>query len=154
LNCHCGNKKAFEDCCLPFITFEEKPETPEQLMRSRYSAYCTQNYRYIFNTYANAQQKSLSVEDIASSAEDTIWTALSVCSTSMDKDNGLVEFKAYYRVGSRFFVLHEVSKFIKQNNDWRYTTGDIQSNSGQLDIKRNESCPCLSKLKYKRCCGR
>lgn len=154
MDCYCGNKKRFETCCQPFIKQQETPDTPEQLMRSRYSAYCSQHYTYIFDTYASAQRKGLSAEDIKMSAENTQWTALSVCNTSTSENTGSVEFKAFYRVDSSFYVLHEESEFIKEKNQWRYTTGDIKADSGQLDIKRNELCPCLSQVKYKRCCGK
>jgi SEC-C motif-containing protein len=123
-------------------------------MRSRYSAYCVQDYQYILNTYATSQRSNLNIKEIRDSAEQTMWTALVVCSSSIDNSLGFVEFKAYYRVNSDFFVLHEKSKFIKEDGNWRYTEGDIQNISGQLRIKRNENCPCLSQKKYKRCCGK
>jgi SEC-C motif-containing protein len=123
-------------------------------MRSRYSAYCTEDYQYILDTYGSLQRKELSTQDLESSAKGTQWTALSVCSASIDNNIGYVEFRAYYRIGASFFVLHEASKFIKESNRWFYTTGDIQPGSGKLDVQRNAPCPCLSQLKYKRCCGK
>jgi len=43
-------QEKYKDCCYPFLIGASKPETPEQLMRSRYSAFCTKNIEYLFST--------------------------------------------------------------------------------------------------------
>ena len=48
--CPCGSKKNYADCCQPFIELKKIPETPEQLMRSRYTAYTQANMDYIVRT--------------------------------------------------------------------------------------------------------
>ena len=47
-------------------------------MRSRFSAYATAHYHYILDTYTKEKQQSLSVEDLASSAQGAKWFALKV----------------------------------------------------------------------------
>ena len=154
MNCYCGSSKKYEKCCSPFLVGKSIPCTPEELMRSRYSAYCIEDFRYIIDTYATAQRQNLRLSDIEASATETKWTALTVCKSSMENEIGQVQFKAFYRLSSQFFMLHEVSDFIKEDGHWRYTKGIIQEDSGKLDIQRNAPCPCLSKLKFKRCCGK
>ena len=123
-------------------------------MRSRYSAYCIGNYQYILDTYAAPQRRKLTIKDLENSSHGTRWTALVICSASMTEKQGDVEFKAYYRVASSFYLLHEASKFIKEGEQWLYTTGNIKPDSGPLTVQRNAPCPCGSQLKYKRCCGK
>ena len=36
--CPCGSGKTYAACCKKIISGEKKAETPEELMRSRYSA--------------------------------------------------------------------------------------------------------------------
>ena len=37
--CPCSSGQTYNDCCAPFHRHESLPQTAEQLMRSRYSAY-------------------------------------------------------------------------------------------------------------------
>ena len=39
--CPCKSGKTFGECCGPIISGEKKAETPEALMRARYSSYVT-----------------------------------------------------------------------------------------------------------------
>ena len=50
LPCPCQSGKIFQDCCQPFLTGKIFPDTPEQLMRSRYAAYSQANIAYIQET--------------------------------------------------------------------------------------------------------
>ena len=47
--CSCGLAIPFKDCCGKFIYGSALPTTPEELMRSRYSAYVMKNAKYIFS---------------------------------------------------------------------------------------------------------
>lgn len=49
--CFCGNSLPFSQCCQPYLDNQAIPETPEQLMRSRYSAYVTKNADYLIATW-------------------------------------------------------------------------------------------------------
>ena len=50
MDCPCGSGKTYDECCEPFIRGKAFPETAEQLMRSRYSAYTLQEIPYITDT--------------------------------------------------------------------------------------------------------
>jgi len=43
--CPCGSQKTYESCCGNFHSGLALPETAEELMRSRYSAYVKQDVR-------------------------------------------------------------------------------------------------------------
>ena len=49
--CYCGSGIKFSQCCQPFIAGEKLTETPEQTMRSRYSAFILREYDYIKKTW-------------------------------------------------------------------------------------------------------
>ncbi|MGB1199199.1 MAG: YchJ family protein [Thalassotalea sp.] len=160
MTCYCGSTQHYQQCCQPFIEGNLTPSTPEQLMRSRYSAYATKNCQYIFNTYAQAVQKENSLNDIAQWAEQTQWLALIVkqaCSstlTSFDPNNPpTVSFDAFYQQDKQFYKMSECSRFIVENNQWRYLNGDVEDHLLITSPKRNDSCFCGSGKKFKKCCG-
>ncbi len=180
--CFCGTDLPFEVCCQPLINQNKLPQTPEQLMRSRFSAYATEQYQYIFDTYAKQSQIELSVEDIQNSGADSHWFALVIYTSSMleNEKEQFVEFSAFYiadnglyemREKSRF-LLEDVSKAIKgqkqdNNKQWRYVDGDIIKHFLLEKVTRKQLCPCdnyptawpssINKQKgkkYKQCCGK
>lgn len=160
MNCHCCSNRQFSECCEPIIQ-NRSAHNPEQLMRSRYSAYVVKNYAYILATYHPVQQRSLSLQALSESAQNTKWLRLEVLHASESDESektaacsarGTVEFIATYTVGADFFSMHELSHFIKQDDNWYYTTGVMQEKSGQITPNRNDLCPCGSSKKYKKCC--
>jgi SEC-C motif-containing protein len=146
--------------------------SPEQLMRSRYSAYAINATNYIYQTYAKSSQAQQSVDDIATWANQTTWLKLIVhcasnfslkekTTTSRKKAPNKVQqenvptvcFSAYYQHQGRYFLMKETSRFILEDNLWHYLDGEV-SDSKELAIpKRNEQCFCQSKKKFKHCCG-
>ena len=150
--CHCGQAKVFKDCCQPIIEGQVKASSPEKLMRSRYSAYCENQFDYILNTYAKSRKNTLSRQDIAQGSEQTCWLALDVMSTEENLENPSVTFKAYYSYDKQLMLLHEKSYFAQEKGDWVYVNGDIMPDSGHLKYDRNAPCFCGSGKKFKRCC--
>lgn len=63
----------------------------------------------------------------------------------------MVEFKATYKDDSNIGVLHETSRFIRDNGVWFYVDGDLHGPQ-QENVGRNEPCPCGSGRKFKKCC--
>ena len=56
---------------------------------------------------------------------------------------------AYYKEDNEIIVLKEKSLFVIQNDEVLYDSGQMI----ETQIKRNETCPCGSGKKYKKCCG-
>ncbi|MEP1446940.1 MAG: YchJ family protein [Paraglaciecola sp.] len=152
-NCFCGNKISFENCCQPIIAGKVEADTAEKLMRSRYSAYVTEDYAYILRTYAFEQRADLTVNILADSAKDTQWLSLQVLKHLPHAANAQVEFKAFYKVERQYFVMHELSDFVLIDNKWFYTSGSILKNSGVFEPQRNSQCLCGSGKKFKKCCA-
>lgn len=91
-NCYCCSEKSFENCCKPFLANVENPETPEQLMRSRYTAYVLQNADYLVESTHRSTRKFHKKHDILEWSKANNWIKLEVLNAS----ENIVEFKAYY----------------------------------------------------------
>ena len=156
--CPCGSTLLFNACCQLFITQKKFPNTAEQLMRSRFSAYAIKNGQYIFETYGATQRLKQSVSDIQSWADECSWLALVVHESS----ESTVEFTAFYVVDNTLCELREKSNFALEQGQWRYIDGDITAHNEIAKIKRNEICPCNKYptawsakrgKKFKHCCA-
>lgn len=145
-NCLCGLEQSYKNCCGRFIDSNKTPETPEQLMRSRYSAYALKNESYLLNSW----HVSTRPEFLKLNLDSTQWKKLKIIFTD-DKD---VCFVAFFTQDAsskeKTYALTELSHFIKEEN-WFYLNGD-EVNTIQLTMNMN--CPCRSGKKYKRCCGK
>ncbi len=155
-NCPCrikenSNLLAYSDCCEPFHLGSALPETPEQLMRSRYSAYFLGLGQYIFDTHHADYRGNISPEDFEHSAKATQWCGLEVVRAEQEGDSGLVEFKAYFLDKEKLHCLHEASNFVRENGRCLYTDGEFKPKQ-VLKTSRNELCPCGSGKKAKKCC--
>lgn len=119
--CPCGGE-SLESCCGRFISGTELPETPEQLMRSRYSAYVLGDEAYLRATWdpATCPPEPLVEPGIS-------WVGLDVRSTQQEGDEGIIEFIARAKVGGRARRLHETSRFIRREGRWFYVDGDFKA---------------------------
>lgn len=155
-NCPCCSGKSYEACCGLFISGEKSPLTPEELMRSRYSAYALGHVNYIRDTMKSPAADDFDLAEAQSWSEQVKWLKLEVISSSMEGDTGQVEFLAHLQMNNQRQHVHEVSQFIREDQRWYYIDGydpcdghPAQSNK----VGRNEPCPCGSGKKFKKCCG-
>lgn len=142
--CPCGSDETYNNCCGVYISFLKYPHTPEQLMRSRYSAYVLKNESYLLKSWhESTRPESLDLTD-----DSTQWKKLKIISTS---DNH-VSFAAFFTQdmlnNEKIYALTESSNFIKDVN-WQYLDGDEVTT---IQLTKNMLCPCQSGKKYKRCC--
>jgi len=149
MECYCGSKKPFENCCGPLIMQDEPAASAEALMRSRYSAYVTGAGEYLVLTTVPEKQVADDAELIRSHAAQTTWMGLSVLDAAEGETSATVTFKAFYREGEGAIrVHHEKSTFRKIGGRWYYDEGRLF----EAEIGRNDPCPCGSGKKYKKCC--
>ena len=118
--CLCGRNKPFEQCCGRYLSGKQFAKTPEQLMRSRYSAYALGGYgQYLLDTWHSMMSQGLSAEDL--SQQHYEWTGLEVLNKTQSGDSGTVEFKAYYNdKDQQQHVMHENSCFQRVAGRWFY----------------------------------
>ena len=155
--CKCCSSKKFSLCCEPYLTGELLPDTPEKLMRSRYTAFSLVNIDYIQKTMQGKAIVNFNKNDVLLWAQNVTFIKLEIINTSMDGPNkGYVEFIATFIENARLSCIHENSEFIKENGAWYYCAGK------QLPLKknfihkipRNSMCPCGLLKKFKNCHGR
>lgn len=148
--CPCGSGHPYESCCLPLHKGEVWAKSPQQLMRSRYCAFALgQLGQYLIETWDSEYRQGLSASDLQEVTQH--WIRLDVLGFSTSGSTGQVAFKAWFLEGKSLHSLHEVSRF-KHTDRWRYTDGDIIPTQPQ-PMTQNQSCPCQSGKKFKRCCG-
>lgn len=145
MNCTCGNKKTYQECCEPIIKKEKDASTPEELMRSRYSAFAHSENEYLIFSTLKKNHKPNDLKELQNLNSHVTWLKLEIIKAY---DN-IVEFKAFYRENNKVSVLHEKSTFTKEDNMWKYDSGELYNTK----IQRNEECPCGSGKKFKKCCG-
>ncbi len=122
--CPCGGGD-YRDCCEPFISGARVPQTAEQLMRSRYSAYTLSDEAYLLQTWHRTTRPArLDLE----SQPAARWLGLKIVATREGKSadtHGVVEFIARYKVGGKAHRLHETSRFVREEGRWSYVDGKI-----------------------------
>jgi len=144
--CICGNTKEFNECCKPIISLSRTPQTPEELMRSRYSAYTLAEGTYLVYSTTKENRYTDDIRLIEEFSRSVEWLKLNV----LNAFENIVEFKAYYRDNDGIQILHEKSNFVRQEGIWKYKDGELYNSR----VERNESCPCGSGKKFKKCCGK
>jgi len=151
--CTCGLAIPFKECCGKYIYGTAVPVTPEQLMRSRYSAYVHNVPVYLMATHHPDFIADLNEELIEETAKNTDWLRLEVIFSQGDDscDEGTVEFKAWFQDGEQEACLHERSRFAFADQQWFYTNGEL--NPTPMKQGRNDLCLCGSGKKHKKCCG-
>jgi SEC-C motif-containing protein len=159
--CPCGSEKNYADCCEPLIKGDKAAQTPEELMRSRYSAYVNAEVEYIINSSHPSKRDSHDEKTIRNWSENSQWLNLEIIDSQgggPDDDEGQVEFKAFYRKKGERQVHHELAIFKKDDDQWFFydaqTPEQEQVVRSGLKVGRNDPCPCGSGKKFKKCCGR
>ncbi len=165
MSCPCGVGPSYNECCEPFIKGQKHPATPEQLMRSRYSAHVKKEISYLRETLAPEVRSQFNEKEVREWVEAE-WLGLEILSAQGNK----VEFTAKYNMDGKTLEHHEVSKFRKVGDRWYFVDGDHHVHEDgkghhhhhapqapivrEADkIGRNDPCVCGSGKKYKKCCG-
>ncbi|MAZ44030.1 MAG: hypothetical protein CMF48_02485 [Legionellales bacterium] len=158
--CPCGSKLEYTNCCGPFILETLLPSTPEQLMRSRYTAFTQANIPYIMKTMTDTALDEFDPIGFKKWVTPLQWEALEILSAPPTEEDGLfgeVEFIATYSTtDGESFDIHERSRFEKIGGKWYYVEGEtprtVETVYNTDKIGRNDPCHCGSGRKYKKCC--
>ncbi len=123
-NCPCNSGQNYSDCCGLFIDNKQLPRTPEQLMRSRYTAYTQANIEYIAKTMKPPASNGFDPDAALAWARQVTWLGLEVIQSRMENDSiGFVEFCAHYKEDNKRCTLHELSEFHLEMDQWYYING-------------------------------
>jgi SEC-C motif-containing protein len=145
--CPCDSGKSYSECCERFILKNEIPKTPEELMRSRYTAYTQVNLDYIAKTMKGPALHDFDKEHAEQWSNQIKWQSLKIIRAMQEDIRGGVEFIARYSHNGNNDVIYEISEFMLEDGVWYYIDGATPK------IGRNDTCPCGSQKKHKKCCG-
>jgi len=130
-------------------------------MRSRYTAYATEQIDYILSSHDPDTVKDVDRKSSEEWAKEADWQGLEVLATEAggpEDDNGMVEFVARYRIGDNEYAHHERATFRRVDGEWKFVDGEMVKAKPVVretpKVGRNEPCPCGSGKKYKKCCGK
>lgn len=126
--CPCGTGRDFDDCCRPFLDGDALPATPEQLMRSRYTAFVRADDVYLLATW----HPGTAPEDV-DPVPGLDWIGLEVIDAppvEPGAKRGVVEFAAHWREHRDRGTLHERSRFVLQSGRWWYLDGVVDPPRG------------------------
>lgn len=128
MKCPCNPQKDYKSCCEPFISGQKTPATPEELMRSRYSAFALKQMKYVEDTTDPQTKVGFDMKANEEWAQAAQFQNLEVLQSSQDGNKGMVEFKATFQIGDQEpQVHHEVSKFRKQAGVWYFRDGKVKA---------------------------
>lgn len=114
--CPCGSDRPYPSCCGPLHAGAAVAETPEQLMRSRYSAFARGDADYLLRTWhPRTRPDALDLDD------GTVWTGLEILDAAGDE----VAFTARYRTAAGEGSMTERSRFARRGGRWFYVDGDV-----------------------------
>jgi len=123
-HCPCNSNQPYCTCCGRFLDRDEFAATAELLMRSRYTAYTLKREDYLLATWHRSTRPASL--DLANASQH--WLGLTVKHHEQSNpDQAIVEFIARHKINGRAFLLHEISRFVREQNRWFYVDGDILS---------------------------
>jgi len=117
--CPCG-LAPYDECCGPLHEGRAQAETPEQLMRSRYSAFAKGDPFYLARTWHPRTRP----DDLELDAH-TRWVGLTIRASQVKGDTGTVDFVARYETPDGRGELREHSRFARRGGRWVYVDGDV-----------------------------
>jgi SEC-C motif domain protein len=91
-------------------------------MRSRYSAFALGDVAYLLASWHPSTRPSDLTPD-----DDVTWRRLQIVDAvagGPDATEGVVEFRASYRTPTGAGLLHERSRFVREDGRWFYVDGD------------------------------
>jgi SEC-C motif-containing protein len=126
--CPCGSSKELKQCCELIIEGKKAASSPEELMRSRYTAFATHKFEYLVQTTDPQTRMQMDMKANEEWARSSKFSKLEILNSSEDGNKGLVEFKATYQTGEEpQQVHHEFSKFRKQAGVWYFREGRVKA---------------------------
>lgn len=128
--CNCQSGKPVTQCCLPIINGSRAADTPEELMRSRYTAFCRQEIDYLENTTDPENSESFDREANEAWAKSAKFLGLKVLQASEDGDEGNVEFAAHFEIDGEKLEHHENSRFVRKGGKWFFHSGEVDDENG------------------------
>ncbi|NOU01492.1 MAG: hypothetical protein HOO95_07970 [Gallionella sp.] len=118
--CPCGGSD-YASCCGRYHQQLNAPDAAS-LMRSRYSAYVLKREDYLLETWHPSTRPA--ALDLA--ADQSKWLGLEIKKhVAESATRASVEFIARYKISGKAHRLHEISRFVFEDNKWFYLDGEF-----------------------------
>jgi SEC-C motif domain protein len=120
--CRCGSGETYDDCCGPLHRRERTAGTAVALMRSRFCAFALGDTDYLLRTWDSRNRPAHLDLDVG-----TVWRRLQIVDTEAGTERdttGVVQFRAQYQRDGGRHILHERSRFVRdERGAWVYLDG-------------------------------
>ena len=120
--CRCGSSDSYDHCCGPLHRGERTASTAVALMRSRFCAFAVGDTDYLLATWDRRNRPGTLDLDAG-----TTWLRLQIVDTEAGAEHdttGVVQFRAQYQRDGRRHILHERSRFVRdEQGAWVYLDG-------------------------------
>jgi SEC-C motif domain protein len=127
--CPCTSRKPYDRCCGPFHAGSAVPETAEQLMRARFSAYALAKVDYLISTRPEARRAEEDRAELEQYCKSVSCVALKVVHRERGgqaDDTGIVSFHASIQANGRRSLHIETSSFAREHGRWVYVDGVVK----------------------------
>jgi len=143
--CPCGSGALYGDCCSPYHTGLKFPESPCNVLQTRYSAFYYRIIPYIISTTHPVCRdftenkikwaKDLNKNGMFDSFEFVSLRPEPTVTPGIDENEAFLEFRVKLRSrdGSGEETIHEKSRFLKEGDRWLYAGGEVRSEVAGLE---------------------
>jgi SEC-C motif-containing protein len=123
-DCPCGSGRRYAACCGPLHDGVSEPETPEALMRSRYSAFALGRGDWLVKTLAQGHPDRAApapalARELSLAKHRQRFLGLRILFAQ--DDEVLFHARIFERGVDRSFA--ELSTFVREDGAWRYASG-------------------------------
>lgn len=129
-------------------------------MRARYTAFVTNQIGdFLKDTLAEEKRAEFDLREVELSARDAEGLGFEVRAVEgggEGDDTGTIEYVARFRIRGQMQAHHELATFRRVQGRWLYVDGQVNPKQAPRQVGkvgRNDSCPCGSGQKFKKCCG-
>lgn len=157
-SCPCGTGELYKNCCQPLHLKQKLPETPIDVLRSRYTAFSWRIIPYIMETTHPTcrdfrKDKIIWARDLNRDGMFDSYEFLSLTPGQMeiseeDANEAYLDFKVNLRANEnndklkgQEITISERSCFLRDGDPprWRYSSGEVRSDiKGLEDVKLNQ----------------
>ncbi len=131
-DCPCSSGARYAACCGPYHARSREPETPEALMRSRFSAFALGLGEYLVDTLAATHEdrerpRAAFVQSLSRLRERQRFLKLTVLDAPPPPagGDGEVLFHARIFADGDDVSFSERSRFVREGTAWRYADGTL-----------------------------
>lgn len=128
--CACNSGSSYVNCCRRFHTDAATPSTSADLLRARYSAYAYRLPAYIMRTThestAERDRRKWRSDIMEFACGYRFVDGLDIIDQNVTSaDTTTIMFRAKLRRRTQPVTFIEMSKFVKENNNWYYLDGKL-----------------------------